>query len=149
EDLGEKIHPIYVHPKALVTTKFHIDKNRELEKELNHGSCGMGIGVTRQYHSIHGESALFAKDLLNYHLTKEKLENIKGSLCPDSLIPTWDIAHRLCTSFERCFQVEEEKDINWGDNTVIFEGAQGILLDQTYGFHPHTTWSDTTARHAI
>jgi adenylosuccinate synthase len=32
--------------------------------------------------------------------------------------------------------------------TVIFEGAQGVLLDGAYGFHPHTTWSDTTLRNA-
>ena len=25
--------------------------------------------------------------------------------------------------------------------TVLFEGAQGILLDEWNGFHPHTTWS--------
>lgn len=25
--------------------------------------------------------------------------------------------------------------------TVLFEGAQGMLLDQDLGFHPHTTWS--------
>jgi adenylosuccinate synthase len=30
------------------------------------------------------------------------------------------------------------------DTTTIFEGAQGVLLDQTHGFQPHTTWSDCT-----
>jgi len=25
--------------------------------------------------------------------------------------------------------------------TVIFEGSQGLLLDESWGFHPHTTWS--------
>jgi adenylosuccinate synthase len=30
--------------------------------------------------------------------------------------------------------------------TVIFEGSQGVLLDQDYGFHPHTTWSTTSPR---
>ncbi len=29
--------------------------------------------------------------------------------------------------------------------TVLFEGAQGILLDEWKGFHPHTTWSSTHA----
>lgn len=28
--------------------------------------------------------------------------------------------------------------------TVVFEGAQGVLLDEDHGFHPHTTWSRTT-----
>ncbi|WP_426114858.1 adenylosuccinate synthetase [Massilia sp. PWRC2] len=27
---------------------------------------------------------------------------------------------------------------------VLFEGAQGVLLDEWRGFHPHTTWSSTT-----
>lgn len=32
--------------------------------------------------------------------------------------------------------------------TVIFEGSQGLLLDETQGFHPHTTWA-TTAPHNL
>lgn len=28
--------------------------------------------------------------------------------------------------------------------TVIFEGSQGVLLDENRGFHPHTTWATTT-----
>lgn len=31
---------------------------------------------------------------------------------------------------------------------VIFEGAQGALLDEWRGFHPHTTWSTTTLANA-
>jgi adenylosuccinate synthase len=30
----------------------------------------------------------------------------------------------------------------------LFEGAQGVLLDETYGFHPYTTWSTTTPKNA-
>jgi adenylosuccinate synthase len=30
------------------------------------------------------------------------------------------------------------------DGAVVFEGAQGVLLDEWYGFHPYTTWSTTT-----
>jgi len=30
------------------------------------------------------------------------------------------------------------------EGTTIFEGAQGMLLDQDYGFHPYTTWTDIT-----
>jgi adenylosuccinate synthase len=33
--------------------------------------------------------------------------------------------------------------------TCIFEGAQGVLLDEHFGFHPHTTWSTTTAANAV
>jgi adenylosuccinate synthase len=32
---------------------------------------------------------------------------------------------------------------------VIFEGAQGVLLDEWRGFHPHTTWSTCTFDNAL
>ena len=32
--------------------------------------------------------------------------------------------------------------------TVVFEGAQGVLLDEWVGFHPHTTWSNITFANA-
>jgi adenylosuccinate synthase len=32
---------------------------------------------------------------------------------------------------------------------VIFEGAQGVLLDEAHGFHPHTTWSTCTFDNAL
>jgi 5-carboxymethyl-2-hydroxymuconic-semialdehyde dehydrogenase len=32
---------------------------------------------------------------------------------------------------------------------VVFEGAQGVLLDERYGFHPHVTRSTTTPRNAL
>lgn len=35
------------------------------------------------------------------------------------------------------------------EGTVIFEGAQGVLLDEMFGFHPYTTWSRTTPKNAI
>jgi adenylosuccinate synthase len=31
---------------------------------------------------------------------------------------------------------------------AIFEGAQGVLLDEWHGFHPYTTWSTTTFENA-
>lgn len=32
---------------------------------------------------------------------------------------------------------------------LVFEGAQGVLLDEAFGFHPYTTWSDATPRGAM
>ncbi|WP_430594738.1 adenylosuccinate synthetase [Isoptericola sp. QY 916] len=36
-----------------------------------------------------------------------------------------------------------------GAGTVLFEGSQGLLLDEWHGFHPHTTWSTVTPRHLV
>jgi len=35
------------------------------------------------------------------------------------------------------------------EDTVVFEGAQGALLDEWQGFHPFTSWSTCTAANAI
>jgi adenylosuccinate synthase len=35
----------------------------------------------------------------------------------------------------------------WRDRSIVLEGAQGVLLDERFGFHPHTTWSCCT--HAL
>jgi adenylosuccinate synthase len=35
------------------------------------------------------------------------------------------------------------------ETDLIFEGAQGVLLDEWRGFHPHTTWSTTTFANAL
>jgi adenylosuccinate synthase len=31
---------------------------------------------------------------------------------------------------------------------AIFEGAQGVLLDENHGYHPYTTWSTVTLKRA-
>ena len=51
----------------------------------------------------------------------------------------------------RCTQIVDEATIVAElkrPGTVIYEGAQGVLLDQDCGFHPHTTWSRTTFANA-
>ncbi len=34
------------------------------------------------------------------------------------------------------------------EGPCVFEGAQGVLLDEWHGFHPYTTWSTTTFANA-
>lgn len=36
-----------------------------------------------------------------------------------------------------------------GHDVVVFEGAQGVLLDEWFGFPPHHTWSTVTAEPAL
>ena len=42
----------------------------------------------------------------------------------------------------------EQKKLFDDTEDVVFEGAQGILIDEKYGFDPHTTWSTCTSRNA-
>lgn len=38
---------------------------------------------------------------------------------------------------------DRELERTMASGTVIFEGSQGLLLDEMWGFHPHTTWAQT------
>lgn len=43
----------------------------------------------------------------------------------------------------------EARELLAGARGIVCEGAQGVLLDESWGFHPHTTWSDCTPRRAL
>lgn len=60
-----------------------------------------------------------------------------------------EMAAALCTvagAIEVTDHADSTLDAMLTAGTVIFEGSQGVLLDEWYGFHPHTTWSTITPR---
>lgn len=158
-----------VHASALVTTPFHIASNRLREiarSNARHGSCGMGIGETVRLESRYG-IALRVGSLPSRKVTAAYLEAIRDVL----LISTADLRKDLppTEAVMRERAVLEDPNVDYildcyrhfsdqvnivgaykfnPEDTVVFEGAQGILLDQDFGFHPHTTWSNTTYQNA-
>jgi adenylosuccinate synthase len=161
---------IAVQKGALVTTPFHIAANRIREIDRaggRHGSCGLGIGETVMMAKKHPDIALRVEDLQDPQITALKLmaihsvyrveldrlivsnglranhvaepiENWSGS--SRETLKIYEIFAKVVPLFER-FNFDP-------DEHIVFEGAQGVLLDQFYGFHPHTTWSDTTTTNA-
>ncbi len=67
----------------------------------------------------------------------ETVEKMATELCAiaEHLRIVDDIDHVLATAMDA--------------GTVVFEGSQGLLLDEWHGFHPHTTWSTITPRHLV
>lgn len=47
---------------------------------------------------------------------------------------------------DRIYTDEQFLELLFRKNHVLFEGAQGVLLDEWRGFHPYTTWSSTNLR---
>jgi adenylosuccinate synthase len=154
-----------VHPRCLVTTHWHktLNRLRELSRGVGrHGSCGQGIGEARSYWLAHGADAVFAADLGNLDVLRDKLElqrqrallELQGflhAIDPAALeeMDLWDLtaeaaAADLYEAGERLAISAEVPECE----TAIFEGAQGVLLDEYRGFHPHTTWSTVTLHHA-
>jgi adenylosuccinate synthase len=157
---------LVVHPRALVSTadQQQINRLRELARGANrHGSCGHGIGETRNYWLRHGQDAVFAADLADRETLGGKLELLRQRVLLEAQdlldsVPAderWRLnifmepVNRLARELRRMaepltfqFNVPEY-------STAIFEGAQGVLLDEWRGFHPYTTWSTVTHHHAL
>lgn len=156
---------------CLLVTPFHVAANRlrELTREERHGSCGMGVGEARG-DALRGGLALRARDVLHPGL-REKLEAIQEAKraemaeLPGVAGPrgTWRLSEmgvlldpawlgRVVAGFEALRRHVVGSDqirelLARGD--VVFEGAQGVLLDERHGLEPYRTWTDTTSAKAL
>lgn len=160
-----------VEREALVTTVYHVAANRIreiLRGKDRHGSCGLGIGETVADSLAQPELALRIGDLADRETLRRKLHAMREYKLMEFL------ARRDEIPIEEMFVFAPERldhYVEWystlgakmqivdrdylpsilglKEKTVLFEGAQGVLLDETYGFHPHTTWSNTTFANAM
>ncbi len=164
--------------RALVITPFQraINRLRELARSDRHGSCGMGIGETMADFVAHSDKVLLVGDLADpdvlwqklkfvRRINQKKLHEIDQAALrhPDK----WEAAQAeldvLASDDWLTWLVEDFGRFNTHANivpsdhltailnqpgVVVFEGAQGVLLDEWYGFHPHTTWSTITLANA-
>jgi len=149
-----------ISESALLTTPIHaaINKKREILRGASaHGSCGMGIGETQYYFNQHGWKAPTMADLSNLPLLFVKLDYLikyaeeeVGDV--SSFLPSVEDLKRSYYSLHEdgILNVVSDnqilEEIRKGYN--IFEGSQGVLLDENLGFHPNTTWSTTTPKNA-
>lgn len=137
---------------ALLATPYHVaaGQARELARgDDRHGSCGMGVGETMAYALEHPELAPTVGDCEEPARLTRKLYALREALGVTGP-PVED-----CVAAYRAFA---ERVILVGSSfttallrrrPVIFEGAQGVLLDEWHGFHPYTTWSTTTFANAL
>ena len=152
-----------LHPDCLLSTTYHMSMNRlkETDRGANrHGSCGLGIGESRSYWLRHGLDAIVAADLQDPSRLTSKLALVRDRMLLElqelnRIDPIFaDAIYDTDPGYETDKLLESTAGIAIEDQmpdseVVIFEGAQGVLLDEYFGFHPHTTWSTVTARHAI
>jgi adenylosuccinate synthase len=165
---------MFIDDRALVTTPFHRALNRLREYargEGCHGSCGMGIGETMADAIRRPHGALRIGDLLDQKIMREKLNRTRNEMVAlakqlnldgryeDPLIerelstfdvPLEEIVEKYNRFSSNVYILDRSQVNDLLDETAwaIFEGAQGVLLDENHGFHPHTTWSTTTSTNA-
>jgi adenylosuccinate synthase len=147
--------------RALLTTPYHRAVNRAAERARGagrHGSCGIGIGQTAVYALEHPEDAPRVGDCRAPALVTRKLRLLRdhatalidgyGESAHD--LPPVDACLEVYRAFADAVRFVDEGHLRVLMRTgpVVFEGAQGVLLDEWHGFHPYTTWSTCTFANA-
>lgn len=167
----DSLSRITVDENAVVITEYHkaLNKIREISRGANpHGSCGYGIGETRKDSLNFPDKVLRAKHTINFQEAKSRLNFIKNLHKEEAFklashIREDDTVKKTLKTFDenrKYNDLENYASINMNSlivnhdylydylfskhDTIIFEGAQGVLLDETHGFQPYVTWTDTT-----
>ncbi|NKZ05691.1 adenylosuccinate synthetase [Actinomadura latina] len=150
--VADALDRLTVDGDALLTTPYHRAANRARESArgaARHGSCGMGIGETASYALEHGEAPR-AGDCVSPARLRRRLAALRdwyrGTFPGGEDVPDAGACADAFTAFGERVQIvggDHLRGLLRAGN-VVFEGAQGVLLDEWHGFHPYTTWSTTT-----
>jgi adenylosuccinate synthase len=158
--------------RALIITPFHRAVNRLRERARGagrHGSCGMGIGETVSDSLKRPDLAIRLKDLSDREQLLYRLRNVmdfkraqvtnlieKLKDDPDACndLRVLHDPSRIADYLDLYAEfVEKAKIVSKEylqsllariEGPIVCEAAQGVLLDEWRGFHPHTTWSTCT-----
>lgn len=158
---------VTVDPRGIITTPYDMMINQVIERArgtARHGSCGMGFGEAIE-RSLRPEFSMtfndFAKgaahieDIIGrirrewapFRLAQlglvEEARQFADMLLSEDLVQGF-IAD--CAAFWNSAAPLPDARIPDG---VVFEGAQGLLLDQDYGAFPHVTRSNTGLKNML
>ncbi len=141
---------VIVDPNSLVTTPWDMIVNQIVEKKRGserHGSCGIGINETIKRNEKE-EFKLLVRDL-RYDTCRDVLENIQKKWFQQRMeelqIVSADLEEgtekflEYCNMFLKCINIGFLPE----NKNLVFEGAQGLLLDQNHRYFPFVTHSAT------
>lgn len=141
---------LYVNPLCPVTTPYDIYFNQKDKESLRNGSVGVGFGATIKRHESYYK--LYVQDLFHEKVLHEKLKKIRtyywGSTVNSCWFPPdYEYFLQCCARLKEIIILRSDEVMRHFE--PIFEGAQGILLDQDFGFFPNVTRSNTTTKNAL
>lgn len=169
-DLWERM---YIDEEARIITPFHVALQR-LQSYARGESCGKGIGECMRQDIVRPDLTIRVKDIPedSSHNSRlaNKLDDLRRWLRAEVMrmsTTAWGARTEEVLLNDRSLAAEQADQYHaWrkrvtvvdGDwlwvamderEHIIFEGAQGVLLDEWHGFHPYTTWSTTTPANAL
>ncbi|MFU8872339.1 adenylosuccinate synthetase [Micromonospora sp. SL4-19] len=145
-----------VEGEALLATPYHRAANRAREIARGadrHGSCGLGVGEAVAYGLTHPDEAPRVADCRHPAVLRRLLTALRDRLTAElgtlDAPPVEDCLPAYAAFADRVAIVDRGHLAGvLRAGTCVFEGAQGVLLDEWHGFHPYTTWSTTTFANA-
>ncbi|CDH44077.1 adenylosuccinate synthetase, partial [Candidatus Contendibacter odensensis] len=159
---------VYVDPDSPVTTPYDMMINQIIEQErgaARHGSCGLGFGETLERNLI-SDYALTVGDLADAAALTLRLEAIRRCYAPArlarlgfeaaaaqnrTLLQSDAILKHFVADGRRFLDSVTVMDAKAAisGRSLLFEGAQGLLLDQERGCFPYVTRSHTGLRNVL
>ncbi|MFI5491556.1 adenylosuccinate synthetase [Actinoplanes sp. NPDC051859] len=149
--LGNPFHLLTVDGDALLATPWHRAANQLRERRRGgdrHGSCGMGIGQTMEYALSHADAPRVA-DVHSPRTLRRRLAAVRDRLTEaygELDVPPLEDVISAFQAFGATASIVDSSFTGrlLREGPCVFEGAQGVLLDEWWGWHPYTTWSTTT-----
>jgi adenylosuccinate synthase len=147
-----------VSKNAHVIFPYHkiIDAQRETTSSYFIGTTKRGIGPC--YEDKIARFGIMAKDLLSDHILEKKLRNVfhnrQALLANSAMAGSMDKVFAAAREFGRKiapFLCDTGEILSWylkQGKTILFEGAQGALLDVDHGTYPYVTSSNCVAAQA-
>ncbi len=172
--VGDAIERLAISADARVITPFHQAANRirELARgDARHGSCVVGVGETVRDALEAPDDVVRAGHLHDLPRLRVLLRRARERLTA-AVADEIARVRRLPEAREELAVLEDRLVVDaWiaaisglraeivddgaidrriaAPGAIVFEGAQGVLLDEWRGFHPYTTWSTCTFDNAL
>ena len=173
---GDVFDRLSIDPRTVLITPWHqrLNQIREISRGgARHGSCGKGIGETRSmeiggialrvgqlrmHEAINTlrwirqlciRRAIDLAQSMRYgsYPDKPAIERVEAIIMDMSTTEQPAELLRFYRDWLSFVRVTEQPPLD--DKPVIFEGSQGVLLDERYGTTPYNSWTDTTFDKAI
>ncbi len=150
---------VSVEGGAVLVTRIHQAINHARERARGndrHGSTGLGMGEAELYRLRAPEVYPTIGDLERPRMLVSKLEALYnwgeeqvGDLGISLEEATEELLDFGGDGVINIVDFMEARKLVYEAEELVFEGSQGVLLDEWVGFHPHTTWSTLTPHNAI
>jgi len=160
---------VYLNKDCLVATPYDMMINQivEINRGVSrHGSCGLGFNETIERNRVFDYGKISVRNLFDKNLMAHALDSIRKYHIPMRLksLGVSSIPKMYQDLFKDDSIIENYLDdidllldnVNIIDNSVldkydsvIFEGAQGLRLDQSHKYFPHVTRSNTGIKNVV